>query len=46
MKRSVVYNVTVKGIFIGLTFDQKEAHSWIKGDPNGRVEARPYRAAK
>jgi myo-inositol catabolism protein IolC len=47
MPYSVVYNVTIKGFSVGLTFDPIEAKAWLKGTATAdkKIIIVPYRKA-
>lgn len=42
---TVVYNVRIKGISVGLTFDKLEAEAWLKGTAtrDKKIIPVPYR---
>lgn len=42
--QSFIYNATIKGISVGLTFSLVEALSWVAHNPGGKVIKQSYRA--
>jgi hypothetical protein len=39
----IIYNVKVKGISVGLTFNKKEAEGWANASREATIEAREYK---